>query len=495
MNQTDRDFLKRVNKFVMIVTFIIDIFTVVGYMAAFLTGVYPLPKLLLIFGIMIAGLMISMWALYKRPENFRYIAMTCFAVLYTMALLEAANDFMFVLVFPVIIMYVLYFDYRFIVITSFVVTFANILDIIIMVATLHTFRSGMALEIPVMMLRLGSIIVSVCALIGTMKRAIANNNSKLQSIIDEQKKSDRLVNVIIPVVKSVQDNSNLVTDNMDTLNDNVIATSELLNDISKINTDTSENIKIQNEMITEIQKLIENTKSDSEKMLSLSNDSQHAVTNGHKVMSKLISDSEETGKANRLVVESVDALIKNCESVAQLTDQIAGISSQTNLLSLNASIESARAGEAGRGFAVVAEEIRSLADETRTLTQSIQDIVNSLRTNAENAKQTVTVVVNASENERDAIKKAEDGFNTIGKHMQALSQNVANINTSIDEIYKSNSRISVSISDIASGSGSSMEKTEKAVILGQNCLESTKSVKDKMKILSDTVHTADEYIQ
>ena len=492
--KAESNYLKRVNNFVMVITIVIDFFTVVGYLAAFLAGTYPLLKLIVIFALMFGGLAISFVALKKNPVQFRYYTMIGFAVLYAVALFEAGNDFMFVLMFPIIMMYVLYFDYKFILVTSALIALANIADMVYTCVAIGTFRSGMALEVPVILLRMGSVIISLIALIGTTSRANRNNDEKISFIRRETEKSSQLLDVIVPVVKSVRENSLEVNEAMDVLRTKVDSSERLLSDIAEYNSRTSSNIDNQSEKTNQIKEKIQNTKDESDKMISLSKQSSAAVNDGFHVVEQLIAQAKETEEANEKVVGSVEALIKNAENVAQMTSQISNISSQTNLLALNASIESARAGEAGRGFAVVADEIRKLADETRELTEAIQNIVADLNNNADFAKKTVEIVVETGKRENENISNAEKQFHVIGECMDELDGSVNSIYGSIDDIMESTNAIVDNIEQIAEDSSLVLEKTTEAVDLGKECMEHTDLAKSKMDILSDSVHVADQYL-
>jgi len=103
-------------------------------------------------------------------------------------------------------------------------------------------------------------------------------------------------------------------------------------------------------------------------------------------------------------VGAVAKLNEASQSIAVFTDTISGISSQTNLLALNAAIEAARAGEHGRGFAVVADEVRTLAGKTEEATSEIKVFVDEIGTNAESTSNSFDDMLTAMKDMRSSIE-------------------------------------------------------------------------------------------
>ena len=177
---------------------------------------------------------------------------------------------------------------------------------------------------------------------------------------------------------------------------------------------------------------------------------------------------------------------RSVEKINDLTGDILSITSQTNLLSLNASIEAARAGEAGRGFAVVADEIRVLADNSADTAGNIQNISNQVTGAVER------LAKNAEEMLRfidEKVMKDYDGFVDI---VEQYEQDADSVDEILDEFAQNTAQISGTMermSDGLNGIATAVDESAKGVT---NVAESAVSLVDAITQIHQATETNQE---
>ncbi len=487
---------KRVNKFVLTIVTIIDMFLFFGYIGDYMQGNIS-------FGFMLAvdlSVIISMTACYavyfhkKDSMAFQHISVIGYMAVYGLAVFGAQNDLVFMMVFPLTVIYILYYDLKLILRIAVVFGAINVLDVFYIAAVLGHMHSGAPLNSTSLLLQGASAVVYMIVLCGTTQISNDNNAKKIASINQEKEKSTALLNEVLQVVSAVKQDSAEAAEHIRQLSQDVDSTVSELGDIAQGNSNNAESIGKQTVMTGNIQSMILETKQMSDEMLAMAERSEGAVREGQQTVDRLQAQAGRNEEANEQVVASVASLISNAKEVEDITERIFSISSQTNLLALNASIESARAGEAGKGFAVVSEEIRALADETRNLTEGIRRIVDELKSNADMAKSTVDNVMTAAGTEHDLIANASAQFGEIGSRMGGLHTNVQEIYQKIEEILESNNVIVDSISHISAVSEEVAASTQQAAELGADTSRKAEQARKLMVGLLETVKAIDKYL-
>ena len=152
-----------------------------------------------------------------------------------------------------------------------------------------------------------------------------------------------------------------------------------------------------------------------------------------KLLVESMGATNELAQRMKKAKETVSELAQSSSNITEVMSVIQGIAEQTNLLALNAAIEAARAGEQGRGFAVVADEVRNLASRTQESAQQINEMINSLQTNANKTVELIT------ENQNQALKNAESNKQVISSLATIFDaiDNLTTLNAAISEAASS----------------------------------------------------------
>jgi methyl-accepting chemotaxis protein len=176
--------------------------------------------------------------------------------------------------------------------------------------------------------------------------------------------------------------------------------------------------------------------------------------------------TQSTTESTRLIFQDIDALDSNSRSIGKISKVIGNIADQTNLLSLNASIEAARAGAMGRGFAVVANEVGKLAEQSMNASREIAGIIKDTQRQTSKAVERATAMENILKSQNEAVDNTISMFKKIAGSMQILAERVQHINGSVEDMEQYKEEATLSIQNISAVSqetaASSQEVTASA---------------------------------
>jgi len=180
---------------------------------------------------------------------------------------------------------------------------------------------------------------------------------------------------------------------------------------------------------------------------------------GGSVINHALDSFSSLGKVFDALNVQLTALEKESVKIDGVTDIIHSLAAQTNLLALNAAIEAARAGDAGRGFSVVATEVRNLAEETVTSTQSISDIIGAMQTCI---KVIVKEMKEGNEHVATGRELADDATSAITK-IKSLVVDVSDqsgvLNSNISEANNATQAIAENMENLAANVSVNTEKS------------------------------------
>ncbi len=252
-------------------------------------------------------------------------------------------------------------------------------------------------------------------------KLILNNNKEASNTFIE---ASKLTSDESDFIKNSMDQSN---DFIDKLNNQIVESVKNIRKIHEITANITKSMDDQSASIIESSTSITS-------MLDGINAISNVIETKRKLSEELMKTASSGLKKMESSMESMHKISESSENMLEMIDVINNISSQTDLLSMNASIEAAHAGEAGKGFTVVAEEIRNLSEQVSASAVSIGQDLKSTADEIRNSYTLNKESLKAFGNLVDGIKNLLESLNEILNEIQNVSTNSSEIQIAIELI-------------------------------------------------------------
>lgn len=304
--------------------------------------------------------------------------------------------------------------------------------------------------------------------IGDMARAVKGLKDELNKIVGNLQKS---ANTLFEAGNGLEDMAKQCSNTTDDVSRAVEEISKgAVSQAEEIQNASSE-IVAMGEVIEEIVENVGNLTEASDAMSRAGNTSTETMLNLSQSNDRTASAIGNIGNQIRLTDESI-------KQISMATELITSIASQTNLLSLNASIESARAGEAGRGFAVVATEIQKLAVQSNDAAVEIQQIIGNL--------------ISESQRTMDEMREAEVLMREQQEKLNDTKEKFGEVSTGIDVSREGTQQIRVCADSCNSARASVIDVISNLSAISEENAASAEETTASMQELNATINLLSE---
>ena len=460
-----------VNRVVLLVMEVITFTMMLGYMSDYSAGNTSL-RYFLIFELAAAATFVLLPVVYKKsPDKMKHVAFVCFTVVYTLACFGAHIDVGFVMAFPIVVIFILYYDFKLIRRVTVTFNIVVLLDVIYQTFGIKRLHSGDQLNTSVVIMELLSTTIFCFTVRAITKISNRNNEEKLQKIQADAEKVNVSVQNINGDIIGLNQASRAVKGAMEEINlgvGNVV--------------DAVQNQMLQTEAI---QNRIEQVSQAADKVADNLVRTLTSVTQGNNEVAVLAEKADDCGAISEKVTQDLLDLRSKIENMGAITKIIENIAFHTNIMALNANVEAARAGEAGLGFAVVASEISNMSAKTKEATENIEEIIK----NANGALQALVTSV-ADLDDIVQAQKAQSVqtsamFDSIQGSTEEVKEHMSLFMNSLEGLSAANKEIVLSVHTISATTQQVGALTNEATNMEANNAVAVQNIVDKLADLCE----------
>ena len=246
---------------------------------------------------------------------------------------------------------------------------------------------------------------------------------------------------LVKVYAQIKEQSRSLYEAAETLSGETMETSEAVGQVDRAvgeiadgATSQAEETQKATENVILIGNMVEETGEQVSSLNSNADAMQRASVEALETLKELDYTNVQTREAIERISEQTNTTNESALKIREATTMITSIAEETNLLSLNASIEAARAGEQGRGFAVVASQIQKLAEQSNESAREIEEIIDSLIRDSEEAVETMDSVREIIARQSANVERTGMGFAEVKKGIDTSLESISAISNSISRM-------------------------------------------------------------
>ena len=235
--------------------------------------------------------------------------------------------------------------------------------------------------------------------------------------------------------------------------------------------ETSTSISEITTTVEEVRQTSQVSNEKAESMATAAGTMAHIAERGKKATEDAVSGMNRIREEMEYVAESIVKLSEQTQNIGNIIDTVKDLADQSNLLSVNAAIEAAKAGEYGKGFAVVAQEVKALADQSKNATEQVKIILHDVQ-------KATSAAVMATERGSKAVEAGVQLSAQAGDSIHILSENVTTSAHAVTQIAASSRQQQVGMDQLVIA----MENIKDATL--QN-VDGARQLEDAVNMLKD----------